>query len=226
MKKILLLVVAALFAVSAFAQDYEEDEYKDKFDFGVDIFHDVWMGKPAGMDPGALNLGFSIFGMYEQHIWDSKNRFSLGMGGALTTHQLTSNMFIEDVTTAVIVFDTIPEGLEYSTSKLVVTYLDFPIEIRYKSKNDFRFALGAKVGFRFDSHTKYSGQRLDGSTVAKEIVKHKNVANIESIRFGPTMRIGYKWFNLSMYYSVTKMFLQNRGPALRHFSVGLTLNPY
>lgn len=225
MKKILLLVVSALFVVTAFAQDYEEDEYKDKFDFGFDVFTDVWMGKPEGMVTGKLNLGLSFFGMYEQQIWNSKT-ITLGMGGALTTHQLTSNMFIEDVTAGEIVFDSIPVGINYSTSKLVVTYLDFPFELRYKSDNDFRFAIGAKVGFRFDSHTKYKGQPIDGSSTIKHTIKYKDVANIESIRFGPTMRLGYKWFNLSMYYSVTKMFLDGKGPGLHNFSVGITMNPY
>lgn len=226
MKKILLLLITALFVSTAFAQDFEEDEYKDKFDFGFDIFTDIWMGTPEGMVTGKLNLGLSFFGMYEQRIWDDNKNFTLGMGAALTTHQLTSNMYIQDPTAGVIVFDSIPIHLDYSTSKLIVTYLDFPIEIRYKSDNDFRFAIGAKVGFRFDSHTKYKGQRIDGTSPAKETIKYKNIANIESIRFGPTMRIGYKWLNLSMYYSMTKMFLDSRGPGLRNFSIGITMNPY
>lgn len=226
MKKILLLLITALFVSTAFAQDYEEDEYKDKFDFGFDIFTDIWMGKPEGMVTANINLGLSFFGMYEQRIWDDNKNFTFGMGGALTTHQLYSNMFIQDVTAAVITFDTIASNIDYSTSKLIVTYLDFPFEVRYKSDNDFRFAIGAKVGFRFDSHTKYTGQRLDGSSAAKETIKYKNVANIESIRFGPTMRIGYKWLNLSMYYSVTKMFIDGKGPGLRNFSIGITMNPY
>lgn len=225
MKKILLLVISVLFVATTFAQDYEEDEYINKFDFGFDVFTDIWMGKPEGMVPGNLNLGLSFFGMYQQKIWDSK-RITLGMGGALTTHQLTSNTYIEDIKSSVITFDTIPSNIEYSTSKLVVTYLDFPIELRYKSPNNFRFAIGAKLGFRFDSHTKYSGQPVDGSSTIKRTVKYKDIANIESLRFGPTMRIGYKWFNLSMYYSFTKMFVSEKGPGLRHFSVGITLNPY
>ncbi len=226
MKKILLLLIAALFVSTTFAQDYEEDEYKDTFDFGFDVFTDIWMGTPEGMLTSNLNLGLSFFGMFEQRIWDDNKNFTFGMGGALTTHQLNSNMYIVDVTASVINFDSIPANLEYSTNKLIVTYLDFPFELRYKSDNDFRFAIGAKVGFRFDSHTKYTGQRIDGSSPEIETIKYKNVANIESIRFGPTMRIGYKWINMSMYYSVTKMFNNGSGPGLRNFSIGVTMNPY
>lgn len=226
MKKILLLVVSALFIVNAFAQDYEEDEYKDKFDFGFDVYTDIWSGQPVGMEASSINLGLSFFGMYNQKIWDDNNKITFGMGAALSTHQLYSNTFIGDVNAATITFDTIADGIEYSTSKLVVTYLDFPFEVRYKSDDDFRFAVGAKVGFRFDSHTKYSGPPVDGSSTISHTVKNKNVGNIESIRFGPTMKIGYKWLNLSMYYSVTKMFLDGKGPGLQNFSIGLTLNPY
>jgi hypothetical protein len=60
-----------------------------------------------------------------------------------------------------------------------------------------------------------------------DIEKAKQVNNVEKFRFGPTLRVGYSWFSLYAYYSVTKVFQGNKGPEdLYPISVGITLLPF
>ena len=56
--------------------------------------------------------------------------------------------------------------------------------------------------------------------------KTTDVRNLESIRFGPTLRIGYDWFNISAYYSLSKFFVKDKGPEMYPISVGITFTPF
>jgi hypothetical protein len=223
MRKILIVLSLTLLSTGVFAQDFKT-KAGNKIDFGFDFFYDIWGNKPTGMEIHGLSFGNSIYVMYEKEIWAKNGRIKLGMGVGVTTHKLASNTRIKDSYATPIVFEPIADEIKYDKSKFVVNYLDFPIEIRYKTPNKFRLAIGAKIGFRLDSHTTYEGQTKEGGP--EETIKYKGINNIESIRFGTTFKIGYKWINFNVFYSLTKMFSADKGPELYPISIGLTFNPF
>jgi hypothetical protein len=223
MRKILIVLSLAFLSTGVFAQDFKT-KAGNKIDFGFDLFYDIWGNKPEGMKIHGLSLGNSVYVMYEKAIWTKDGRFRLGMGVGVTTHKLATNTRIKNSYTTPIVFEPIPEGIKYSKSKFVVNYLDFPIEIRYKTPSKFRLAIGARIGFRLDSHTTYEGKTKEKGP--DETIKYKGIHNIESIKFGPTLKIGYKWINFNVFYSLTKMFSTDKGPELYPISIGLTFNPF
>lgn len=222
MKKIALLIVASLFVMNAFAQVPDKNDDR-KINIGFDLFQDFWLGVQEDVKPTTINLGSSIYAMYNYKL--SNPKYSLAVGASITTHNFSSDSKIENIHADSIVLNPIDEEIDYKRSKAVFTYLDFPVEFRYKSTENFRLALGFKIGLKIDSHIKYKGESFDVEDQNIKI-KEKNINNLEKYVFGPTFKVGYKWFNFNVYYSVSKLFTPDAGPEISPLSVGITIMPY
>lgn len=125
----------------------------------------------------------------------------------------------------------IPDSINYLTNKLSVTYFDIPIELKYfyntnKISNSLKMAIGFKVGYLFDSHTKYKN-RFNEITTTSKINKIKN---IERFRYGITARISKGPIGLYGYYAFSTLFTKKvlmngeKIGDLSAFTVGLSLS--
>lgn len=221
MKKI-LLILFCLVTVHTYSQVVTE-KTKRAFTFGVDVFADIWQDVPSGIEPKTINPGVNVFGSYNYMFGESNVSFSPGIG--LGIHNLFSDSFLR-VTNDSAFFEPISDTLSYKKSKMVNTYFDIPLEIRYKSKGEFRLAVGFKLGFLIKSHTKYKGQNYIEGTPDEVIIKVARYNFVETTRYGFTGRIGYKWLNIWGYYQISTLFEKNKGPQMYPISVGLTLIPF
>lgn len=222
MRKIIILCFLVFSGINTIAQS-TDNLYEKPFNIGLDMFNTFWMDLPEGMSQKGLNIGYSVYGMYNYRFNTSQYSFAGGVG--ISIYNLASNSLIDDVRAEIITITPIPENVSYDRSKLSFSYLDIPIELRYKSEKSFRLAFGFRVGFRLDNHFTYKGNRLDGSEVAVT-VKEKDVSNVEKIALGTTFRIGYKWINLNVYYSLTNIFEVEKGPEFKPFSIGISFMPF
>jgi hypothetical protein len=173
------------------------------------------------MNVRAINQGAAGFIMYNVPFGDSPVSFALGVG--IGCHNLYSNTTIENIKADTITFTVIPDSISYKKSKLGLTYLDFPLELRLKTKGKFTMGIGVKLGYLLDAKTKYKGDNLNGDQI---IQKNKKVNNADKFRFGPTFRVGYDWVQIMGYFSVTKIFDKGLGPDLSPISVGITFSPF
>ncbi len=222
MRKIAILIPFLFLGINSFAQA-SDNLYEKDYNIGMDIYNNFWMGIPDRVVQKGINMGYSVYGMYNYRLKESN--YSLAGGAGITSIKFASNSLIRDVAADVITFDTIPSGINYDRSKITFSYFDIPIEFRYKSDKEFRFAIGVKLGFRLNNHTTYKGDRLDGSETAVT-VKQKGIRNVEKMLVTSTLRIGYKWINFNFNYSLSKIFEIEKGPEIYPFSVGLTLMPF
>ena len=230
MKNILSTIIGILILGSVFSQDAFLSSIR-KFSIGVGLHTDIWQGNPPGMFPRAINQGVQVNGMYNYQIKESAVNIAGGVG--IGTHNLYTNTYIPDIKADSISFIMIPDNISYKKSKLSLAYIDIPVEFRIKTRKHVQIAFGFKVGFNINAHVKYKGNSftsgyngsyyIDGAIVTE---KKKNVRQIETIRYGPTFRIGYKWFNLTAYYQISKVFKVDRGPALYPISFGIAVIPY
>jgi hypothetical protein len=229
MKRTILLLLAVI-TVSSFvsAQKQVGEPFLKKFTTGADIFNDFVMDAPDGIDFRAINQGASIYGLYTFPIKESNFAFSIGAGFGM--HNFFSNGMLMDSTgtSYFVSLDTLKalngDKIDYKKNKISLTYLDFPLEIRYKSEKGFRFAIGAKVGVKLNAHTKYKGDDMTDASKIK--TKESDLPNFETWRFGPTVQVGYKWVNITAFYSVTKVFKSNAGPGIYPVSIGISLRPF
>jgi len=224
MKKLLILLFSFVF-INSFAQVMTEDA-KRKFTIGMDVFTDLWQDIPNDFDPGTLNPGINVFGTYNYLFGKSNVSFSPGLGFGV--HNLFNSSFLVNTGDSSYfqpILDSLP-GQDYKKSKLVVTYLDIPFEVRYKSKSDFRLAIGFKFGFLMRAHTKYKGDDYQSGNSDLIIYKKSKINLLEKNRYGFTARIGYKWLNLWGYYQLSTLFQKDYGPEMYPISIGLTIIPF
>jgi len=221
MRKLFIILFCTIF-FSASAQMVTE-ETKRKFTFGLDVFTDLWQDVPQGVSPKTINPGVNIFGSYNYIFGESNFSFSPGIG--LGIHNMYNSSWIRTVEDSTY-FEEIPDSINYKKSKFTATYLDIPIEIRFKSKSEFRFAVGFKFGFLMKGQTKYKGDDYLENNNHRVIFKKAKIKNMEKNRYGFTARIGYKWLNLWGYYQLSTLFVEDKGPEMYPISVGLTIIPF
>jgi len=229
MKRIFITIIGIFIIGSVYSQSFESTIRK--FNIGVGMHADIWMGQPPGLSTRTINQGAQVNGMYSYRIKESSIYIAGGVGFGF--HNMYSNSYIPDIKADSISFLQIPDNIAYDKSKIALTYFDVPLEFRIKTAKHFRMAIGFKFGFLINAHTKYKGNRFevgsDGLATtdgAKVKEKEKDVKQVETMRYGPTFRIGYKWFNVTVYYQVSKVFKVDRGPALYPLSIGIAVIPY
>lgn len=220
MKKTILLFLGLGIVTGVLGQMVGQTTIK-RFSFGMDYYTDIWLKKPANFETRTINQGISAFGMYNYPFGESNMSIAIGIGTGF--HNLYTKGQIEDIKADTITWVPFPDTLDYKRYKLGLSYFDIPLEFRLKTNQKFRVAIGAKFGFLLDGKTKYKGNRYDGELVT---IKEKQVGSLSRFRFGPTIRIGYDWFNVYAYYQVTRLFEPGRGPDIYPLSVGITLLPF
>jgi hypothetical protein len=159
MKKIIILSIIVLSGSMLFAQSVAESTTK-KVSVGYDLYTSIWSDMPSGIKTRTINQGANVFLMYNHMM--SENGFSFAGGLGISSENLyLKNAYIPNVKADSIAFTNVPSGVNVKKSKLNVTYLDIPIEIRYVTKSKMRFTLGMKFGFVIDSKTKLKGDAFD-----------------------------------------------------------------
>ena len=225
MRYFITLLGACLISIAASAQKPEQITLK-KVSSGMDIFTDIWQGMPDSVKSRTINQGINIYAMYSFPM--AKSNFSVAIGGGISSHNLYMKGIIKTVdnqTGFYPVKSATGVPISYNKSKLNLTYFDIPLELRFKNKAEYRASVGFKVGFLLSDHTKYKGNNLDG-TGQKVKEKSADIQNVETVRYGINALVGYKWVNLTFFYSLSKVFTAGKGPQVYPISLGLSLRPY
>ena len=114
----------------------------------------------------------------------------------------------------IVSLDTVLFNVGFKGSKLAVNYLEIPLEIRYRTnktypKNSFFVSIGGKIGYMFNSHTKYK-YKQEGQIKTS---KFRSKFDLNSFRYGFEGRMGFGNFNLFYYQSLNTLFQKDKGPA-------------
>ena len=231
MKRIIvlaILIALCLFTIQGHSQVVNEST-KKRISIGFGIFNDIMMKMPSGVKARIVNQGVNIFGTYNVPFGKSNFSFAIGLG--LSAHNIYGNFFVSSTSDSTALI-RIPDSVKYKRSKINLVYLEIPLEFRFKSNTKVNVGLGFKGGFLIGSSSKYVGNGEITTTnytlhsSDKTRVKFWGIKNLEQFTYGPTLRIGYKWFNLNGYYMLSSLFTKNRGPEMYPISVGFVLMPF
>lgn len=247
MKKTALFLLVLIIASNAYAQD-KEDKQLNKMkltqsdQFRLDIYTDIWMNLPSDttMKTKQINRGASV--SYMREIPFGRSNFSFAAGIGISCHNIyndgqpdrefTTDTLGQISYTGKTVFYKIPEKvgteeIDVKNNKLAVTYADIPIEFRYRTKNNqFKLYLGAKFGLTLTSYNKYHGDDFKNDPTHTIKVKTYKIPNIETLHYGITLRIGWKYVQAYGYYSLSTLFKKGKGPEMYPISAGLTFTPF
>ena len=245
MKKIAALLMTLLLSLGAFALENGDDNDKKKKKKSarpdlpgillIDVGFNFLPDNPDGMDVGFW--GSKIVNFY--YYWDipiGKSHFSFGPGIGVGLEKYSfedDNTFVLDNdgnTDVTALSNILGDDVEIKKSKIAANYVDIPIEFRFhlnKENHDqgFRAAIGGKVGFLFDGHTKVKYEE-DGDN---KKFKQKDNFNLQRLRYGLTARIGFPGINFFGYYSLSELFESGNGPdetTAAPFNVGISISGF
>ncbi len=114
-------------------------------------------------------------------------------------------------------------GVGHQKSKLVASYLTAPVMLEFftsrNRKHAFHLGAGGMFGLLVGSHIK---QKVE---IAGETSKIKDFGdyNLNPIRYGLRVAIGYGNFNLFADYYASTLFKDKKGPTLYPVNVGITM---
>lgn len=236
MRVFLTAVFVTLLSVVALAQD-EERRQPDvpgsiQIDLGFNIFQDMADTTKAGFWGSKVA---NIYYMYDLKFGEnSRFSFNPGIGVGLEKLDFDRAVTLINVTDSaqvqVAALSSLYPGRPVKKSKIAINYVDVPLELRFHSNRydhnrGFRAAIGGKVGFLFNAHTKI---KLDQSDTNRKI-KDADDYRFSRFRYGLIGRIGVGNFSLYYYQSLSEVFESGAGPegsAPTSFQVGLSITGF
>lgn len=237
MKKLLIISTILMASLTMMGQDDKSSNEgvkiqnkSDRFMWGIHT--DLWQDASDSIGIESVNQGMSFQGMLD---FPFSTKLSIAVGLGLASHNLYSSSWLMPVRDSLSrltdksAFYNIPtDSVSYKNNKVNVTYLEIPVEFRFRSNSSegVKIALGFKAGLTINNHTKYKGDEyiyMDGKTIKEKVHNNEHILNY---RYGATARIGYKWINLNVFYSLTNLFKDNKGPEMYPISVGFIITPF
>jgi len=227
-KSILLIITLIIYSANIIAQN--TDEYliggknipKDRLI--INLISNTWLNAPDDLKIKPISLSLDVYSM--SPIIGKKSQVSLAMGTGIGTVNYYINSIPGLDTNNNTIFINIPDSINYKRNKVTASYLDTPIELRFRTNPNssgraFKIAAGFRFGIQLSNHWKYKGTSLDGSD--KNIkFKQYNIDNALKYRYGVYFRIGYGKFTVMGAYSLSNFFEKNKGIELTPVSLGLS----
>ena len=236
MKKLLFTLVALVISATSFAQLIANKTDK-KVTVGVDLFSDFqFMPKDVttNWDARGFNQGVSWCITYNFPLGES-SKHTVSIGAGMTHHNYFSyNRVINPYTTdTLLISESYRENDNFKRAKINANYVDIPLELRFRIKDQFKIGIGFKLGILVMAKTKYVGpDYTDGSVLTNEngnIVHEKltYIKNLERYTYSVTLRAGWKWVSAFASYQLNPVFeVGHDAPVIHPLSVGFTLAPF
>jgi len=199
--------------------------------FMVEIGYDGWAATPDSISISGFSRSFNFYFMFDMPF-KTDPRFSVGAGLGIGS----SNIFFHDqfVDVAAIqysgttlAFNDQTGGNHYKKFKLVSTYLEVPVELRFavdpeNTNKSWKFAVGVKTGLLLSTYTKAKDLENNANQVINSYIqKESSKRYFNGARLVGTGRISYGVFGIFGQIQATSFIKSGAGPAVYPFSVGI-----
>ena len=228
MKKIFPVVLLLFIFAAVQSTNAQESAafFKKRITVGVDVFTDFWTNVPADIKGRTINQSANVYALYNFPLGEKKTgKTILAVGLGIGNHSFFSkNGYISDIKADTVNFIPSPSDISMKKSKITVTTLDIPLELKVNLKKGFHFGVGIKINYLIDSKQVYIGSLTAGGPQMK--IKSKKIYQINQTGYTPTLRFGYKSFNIYAAYQIVPLFRTGHGPAMHPISLGITITPF
>jgi hypothetical protein len=239
MKKITLFALGLLTITSLAAQDQTPKKKKETIDLSgrandhlmLQIGYSGWTGTPDTINLKNPSKALNVYFMFD-FPFKTNPKISVGAGLGLSNDNIRFDKTYVGIkeTTTTMPFRNLADTNHFKKSKLVTTYLEAPIELRYTAKplesgKSFKFAIGVRAGLLLNAHTRYRAlQNKNGNTINDYVMKEASKRYFNTTRISGIARIGYGHFSLFGSYQLTTLFKEGVAAEIRPFAVGLTIS--
>ncbi|RYD73077.1 MAG: PorT family protein [Sphingobacteriales bacterium] len=241
MRKLLVLVIAFIATLPAFAQDIPT-KTKKKFDlsnragdhFMIQLGLNSLQGAPDSISSHVKGLQRSanVYVMLDKPF-KGNPRFSIGIGVGIGTNNYYFKKMIVDIAAVgspVLPFRDVDSAQNFKKFKMSTAFLEVPLELRFSTNPEmpnktFKAAIGIKAGTLLNAHTKGKTLRdANDKVINNYTVKEATKNYFNTTRLAGTARIGYGNFTLFGAYSFTGIFKDGVAADMKTLQVGLTIS--
>jgi len=200
--------------------------------FMFQLGYDNWAGAPDSIHIQGFNRSANFYFMFD-FPFKTDPRLSIGAGLGIGS----SNIFFHQQTVLVAAvgagtlgFPSEEGGEHWKKYKLVTTYLEAPVELRFAldpehMDNSWKFAVGVKVGLMLSAYTKAKDrQNAANQTIGSYIEKESSKQFFNTPRLAGTARISKGVIGVFGQISATSLIKSSAGPSVFPFSMGITLS--
>jgi hypothetical protein len=191
-----------------------------------------WAGATDSMHIRGWNRSANFYFMFD-FPFKTDPRFSVGAGLGIGTSNIffsKQEVLVAAVGNTTLAFPAEDNANHYKKYKLVNTYLEAPVELRFaldpeNTNSSWKFAAGVKIGLMLNAYTK--GKTLVnnvGQSIAAITVKDYSKQFFNSTRLAGTLRVSKGVFGLYGQFQVNGLLKPSAGPPIFPFEFGLTLS--
>jgi len=227
MKKLLLTLIALTFAATSFAQ-LIANKTDNKVTVGFDLFHDfqfIPSSNVSNWDARGFNQGVSWCITYNFPLGES-TKHTVSIGAGMTHHNyFCYNRILNPYSTDTLnISESYRENESFKRAKINANYVDIPLELRFRIKDQVKIGVGFKLGILVMAKTKYVGPDDNGYIVHE---KYTYIKNLERYTYSATLRVGWKWVSAFASYQLNPVFeVGHEAPVIHPLSVGLSFAPF
>ncbi len=191
-----------------------------------------WAQQPDSINTKGLSRAFNIYFMFD-FPFRTNPKMSVAVGAGLSTSNIYFDKTTIDIagrTNSELRFRDVSDTSHFKKYKLLTTYLEAPVELRYTANPDqpnksFKVAIGGKIGTLLSAGTKgknllnSSGQNINAFTQ-----KEKSKRFFNGTRISATARVGYGVFSIFGAYQINSFIKEGFGPDVKPYMIGLTIS--
>jgi hypothetical protein len=200
--------------------------------FMFELGYDNWAGTPDSIHIQGFNRSANFYFMYD-FPFKTDPRFSIGAGLGIGSSNIffhQQEVMVAAYGNSTLAFPDESGNNHYKKFKLVTTYLESPIELRFAmdpehTNSTWKFAVGAKVGLMLSAYTKAKDyQNSANQTLGDYIQKESSKQFFNSTKLAGTARINKGPIGVFGQFQVNSLIKSNAGPSVFPFSAGIVLS--
>ena len=198
------------------------------FEFG----YDNWANPPDSANIKGFNHSFNFYFMYD-FPFKSDARLSIGAGIGIGSN----NVFfagtypqVASLQNTTLAFSATSDGNYYKKFKLVTTYLEVPVELRFAldpehMDKSWKFAVGTKIGLMLSAYTVGSTVvNSVGQTLGNVTIKESSKQYFSTPKFEPTLRVSKGFIGVYGQFQINSLVKAGAGQTILPFAFGIVLS--
>jgi Outer membrane protein beta-barrel domain len=200
--------------------------------FMFELAYDNWVGVPDSVHIQGFNRSANFYFMYD-FPFKSDERLSLGAGVGIGSSNIffhQQEVMVAAYGNSTLAFPDETGGNHFKKYKLVTTYLEAPVELRFAvdpehMDQSWKFAVGVKVGLMLSAYTK--GKDLEnsaGAVVGNYIEKESSKQFFNSPKLAGTIRVSKGVFGIFVQIQANPLIKTTAGAAVFPISAGIVLS--
>lgn len=215
---------------SATAVKLDPKRSQDHFMF--ELGYNNWAGAQDSMNIQGFNRSANFYFMY---AWPFKTDVRLSIAAGIGIG--SDNVFFHDQEVLVaaynnqtLAFPDESNEAHYKKYKLVTTYLEIPVELRFSldpehMDKSWKFAVGTKVGLMLSAYTKGKDwENPGGGPVGNYIQKESSKEFFNTAEFTPTFRVSKGYIGVFGQIHLNSLIKTSAGPAVFPWAAGIVLS--